>query len=113
MLLEKHNGAADLDTAQAIAKEAGFDVSEADWLRLNKEGMEELSEEQLEGVSGGLNTDGLTLYSKHGNHGEVRAGLSQSYSGGAFVMGVSFMLMRSCLQRINSSHKPIAMLPLP
>jgi predicted ribosomally synthesized peptide with nif11-like leader len=32
-LQEKLKGAADLDTAVAIAKDAGFDVSKADWLR--------------------------------------------------------------------------------
>ena len=32
-LLEKLKGASELDKAVAIAKEAGFDVSKADWLR--------------------------------------------------------------------------------
>ena len=32
-LQEKLKGAADLDAALAIAKDAGFDVSKADWLR--------------------------------------------------------------------------------
>jgi predicted ribosomally synthesized peptide with nif11-like leader len=32
-LLEKLKGAEDLDAAVAMAKEAGFDVSKADWLR--------------------------------------------------------------------------------
>ncbi|MCP9807355.1 Nif11-like leader peptide family natural product precursor [Cyanobium sp. T1B-Tous] len=31
-LQEKFKGAADLDAAVALAKEAGFDVSKADWL---------------------------------------------------------------------------------
>ena len=53
-LLEKLKGAADIDTAQSIAKEAGFDVSEADWLRY-QQGMGEgdLSDEELENVAGG------------------------------------------------------------
>jgi hypothetical protein len=34
---EKLKGAADLDTAVALANEAGFDVSKADWL---KEGLD-------------------------------------------------------------------------
>ena len=33
VLQEKLKGAADLDAVLAIAKEAGFDVSKADWLR--------------------------------------------------------------------------------
>ena len=32
-LQEKLKGAADLDAVVAIAKDAGFDVSKADWLR--------------------------------------------------------------------------------
>ena len=32
-LQEKLRGAADLDAAVALAKEAGFDVSKADWLK--------------------------------------------------------------------------------
>ena len=54
-LLEKLKSSADLDTAQAIAKEAGFDVSKADWLRYQQQGMgeEELSDEELENVAGG------------------------------------------------------------
>ena len=49
-LQEKLKGAADLDAAVALAKEAGFDVSKADW---RSEEALELSEEDLEGVSGG------------------------------------------------------------
>lgn len=49
-LLEKIKGAADLSSAQAIAKEAGFDVSEAD-LQWNKR---ELSDAELDAVAGGL-----------------------------------------------------------
>jgi predicted ribosomally synthesized peptide with nif11-like leader len=51
-LVEKLKGAADLNTAQAIAKEAGFDVSEVDWLRYQAS-KAELSDEELEGVAGG------------------------------------------------------------
>jgi predicted ribosomally synthesized peptide with nif11-like leader len=53
-LQEKHKGAADLDAAVAIAKEAGFDVSKADWLRYQAQQTLELSDEELEGVAGGL-----------------------------------------------------------
>ena len=52
-LREKLKGAADLDAAVAIAKEAGFDVSKADWLKYQARQTLELSDAELEGVSGG------------------------------------------------------------
>ena len=53
-LQEKLKGAADLDAAVAIAKEAGFDVSKADWLKYQaSKTLRELSDEELEGVAGG------------------------------------------------------------
>jgi len=52
-LLEKLKGAADLDAAVAIAKEAGFDVSKADWLRYQAKRTLELGDEELEAVAGG------------------------------------------------------------
>ena len=52
-LQEKLKGAADLDAAVAQAKEAGFDVSKADWLRHQAKQNLELSDEELEGVAGG------------------------------------------------------------
>jgi predicted ribosomally synthesized peptide with nif11-like leader len=52
-LQEKLRGAGDLDDAVAIAKEAGFDVSKADWLRYQAKQTLELSDEELEGVAGG------------------------------------------------------------
>ena len=55
-LQEKLKGAADLDAAVVIAKEAGFDVSKADWLRYQANQTLELSDEQLEGVAGGGRT---------------------------------------------------------
>ena len=46
--------AADLDAAAALAKEAGFEVSQADLLKYKEENKSlELSDEELEGVSGG------------------------------------------------------------
>ncbi len=48
-LQEKLKGAANLDAAVEIAKEAGFDVSKADWLKHQGE----LSDEELEEVAGG------------------------------------------------------------
>ena len=55
-LQEKLKGAADLDAAVALAKEAGFDVSKADWLKYQAKQTIELSDEELEGVAGGLGT---------------------------------------------------------
>jgi predicted ribosomally synthesized peptide with nif11-like leader len=52
-LREKLKGAADLDAAVAIAKEAGFDVSKVDWLRYQAKQILELSDQELEGVAGG------------------------------------------------------------
>ena len=54
-LEEKLKGAADLDACVALAKEAGFDVSKADWLKYQSERILELelSDEELEGVTGG------------------------------------------------------------
>ena len=53
-LQEKFKGAADLDAAIALAKEAGFDVSKADWLKYQAKQTLELSDEELEGVGGGI-----------------------------------------------------------
>jgi predicted ribosomally synthesized peptide with nif11-like leader len=53
-LQEKLKGAADLDTALAIAKEAGFDISKAAWLRYQANQTLELSDEELEGIAGGI-----------------------------------------------------------
>ena len=71
-LQEKIKGAADLDAAVAIAKEAGFDVSKADWLKyqatkvLDKKQTIELSDEELEGVAGGgIRIARLCMYSDH------------------------------------------------
>ena len=52
-LREKLKGAADLDAAVAMAKEAGFDVHKADWLKYQAKQTLELSDEELEGVAGG------------------------------------------------------------
>ena len=52
-LQEKLKGAADLDAILAIAKEVGFDISKAAWLRYQANQTLELSDEELEGVSGG------------------------------------------------------------
>ena len=52
-LLEKLKGASDLDAAVALAKEAGFDVRKADWLRYQAKQTLKLSDEELEVVAGG------------------------------------------------------------
>ncbi len=52
-LQEKLKGAANLDAALAMAQEAGFDVSKADWLKYQTQQTQELSDVQLEGVAGG------------------------------------------------------------
>ena len=51
-LLEKLKAAADLDVALAIAKEAGFDVSKADWLKHQAKETLVLSDKELEAVAG-------------------------------------------------------------
>ena len=51
-LQDRLQGAGDLDTAVAIAKEAGFDVTKADWFRHQAGKVLELSDEELEGVAG-------------------------------------------------------------
>jgi predicted ribosomally synthesized peptide with nif11-like leader len=56
-LQEKLKGAADLDAFLAIAKEAGFDVSKADWLKYQAQQTLELDDEELEGVAGGWATE--------------------------------------------------------
>ncbi len=52
-LQEKLKGAADLDAAVAIAQEAGFDVSKAEWLRYQAKQTLELNDEELEAAAGG------------------------------------------------------------
>ena len=56
-LLEKLKGAADLDSAVAIAKEAGFDVTKADWLLHQAQQMNQLSDADLERVAGGAKSN--------------------------------------------------------
>ena len=56
---EKFQGAADLDAFLEIAKEAGFNISKADWLKHQAQQTLELSDEELESVAGG--TDPVTL----------------------------------------------------
>ena len=69
-LQEKLKGAADLDAVLGIAKEAGFDVSKAEWLRYQAQQTVELSDEELEGVAGGINFWTLSVV------GGIRCGLT-------------------------------------
>ena len=54
-LQEKLKGAADLDAVVAIAQEAGFDVSKADWIRHQAKEIVELSDDELtlDSIAGG------------------------------------------------------------
>jgi len=52
-LRSKLESAASLDAAEAIARDAGFDVSKAEWLAYQNQDTQELGDEQLEGVAGG------------------------------------------------------------
>ena len=62
-LREKLNGAADLDAAVELAKEAGFDVSKTDWLKVQAQQALELSDEELERVGGGTGIGSLRCIS--------------------------------------------------
>ena len=53
-LQEKFKSAGDLEAAVELAKEAGFDVSKADWLKYQGKQTLELSDEDLEDVAGGV-----------------------------------------------------------
>ena len=50
-----------LDAVLAIAKDAGFEVSKAAWLRYQAQQIIELSDEELEGVAGGTGLAQATL----------------------------------------------------
>ena len=54
MLQEKLKGAADLDAAVAIAKEAGFNMRKADWLSYQAKQTIKLSDDELGAVVGGV-----------------------------------------------------------
>lgn len=53
VLRDKLQAAADMDSAVALAKESGYDVTKADWLMYQARKTLELSDEQLEYVAGG------------------------------------------------------------
>ena len=60
-LQEKFKGVADLDAAVALAKEVGFDINKADWLKYQAKQTIELSDEELEGIGGG----GFVVFGKN------------------------------------------------
>jgi len=63
-LRAKLQSAADLDAAAVIAKQAGYEVSKEDWLDYqSKFENSELTDQELEGVSGGTM---ISLKSIHG-----------------------------------------------
>ena len=74
-LREKLQGVADLDAAVAMAQEAGFDVSKADWLKYQENQTLELSDEELESVSGAAVTPACMLW------GVVLSVLPESFVG--------------------------------
>jgi len=53
-LREKLQGTADVDAALALVRDAGFDVSKAEWLKGWASQTLELSDEELETVAGGM-----------------------------------------------------------
>ena len=65
----KLKGATDLDAAGEIAKEAGFDVSKADWLKyIEAKETIGLSDEELEGVAGGCGYDTMKRFCGDGTY---------------------------------------------
>jgi len=61
-LRDKLQGAVDLDAAVVMAKEAGFDVSKADWLKYQAKQTLELGDEELEEVAGGKHIGPREIY---------------------------------------------------
>ena len=74
--------ALDYDAVVAIANEAGFDISKADLIRNEATQALELSDEDLEGVSGGSLTFALCMVAAFGGVAIVGA-LGGSIAGGA------------------------------
>lgn len=77
--MEKLQGANDLDAAEALVQEAGFDVTKDDWLRYQEKESLELSDEELESVAGGKQSGTpLTATIPH----QLNAG---NWSGGKYI----------------------------
>jgi len=60
-LREKLQGTADVDAALALVRDAGFDVSKAEWLKGWASQTLELSDKELENVAGGLSGHHCTI----------------------------------------------------
>ena len=58
-LREKLQGAADPNAAVAFAKEAGFEVSKAEWLKAQASQTLELSDEELSGIAAAISDDNV------------------------------------------------------
>jgi len=56
-LREKLQGTADVDAALALVRDAGFDVSKAEWLKGWASQSLELSDKELENVAGGASPE--------------------------------------------------------
>ena len=82
-LQEKLQGAADIDAVVALAKEAGFDVSKSDLLKYQANQTLELSDEELERVSGGVDVT-IDLCSAQGTCGTNRCSCRVEDCGGYY-----------------------------
>ena len=71
VLQEKLKGAADLDAAVAIVKEAGFDVSKADLLKHQAKQTLALSDDELERIAGGCVNTGASHWGDKGQCGSA------------------------------------------
>ena len=60
-LEEKLKGAENLDAAVELAKQAGFDVTKADLLKVQAQQTVELSDEELDNVAGGMDFSWVRL----------------------------------------------------
>ena len=83
-LQEKLKAAADADAVAAIAKEAGFSISVDDINKAQSElsdGVSELSDEELEGVAGGLQWGGWGAFGEKFADGLVRLTIGRAKIG--------------------------------
>lgn len=85
LLMEKLRSARNIDEAESIAKDAGFKVRKADWLKYQAQQTLELSPEELESISGGgraryVASQGIRGYcalEKAVNHGGLKGWAKQ------------------------------------
>lgn len=61
-LQEKLKGAASFEAFVVIARDAGFDVSNADFIQYHSSDLTELRDEELDGVAGGGDTGFLGFW---------------------------------------------------